>query len=166
MTQMISFLVAMDKNRVIGYNNDLPWRLPLDLKFFREVTTGHTIIMGRKTFDSIGRVLPKRKNVVLTRKEKEFPEGVHVIRDIETIYKWNDASPQEELFVIGGSEIFKQVFPHADRMYITYIDEVFVGDTFFPIFNEEEWSLTKKEKGIKNKENPYDYYFLQYDRKS
>lgn len=162
---MISFLVAMDKNHVIGYKNDLPWSLPLDLKFFREVTTGHTIIMGRKTFDAIGRVLPERENIVITRQDKDFPEGVQVINDVETIYEWNRDQPDKELFVIGGGHIFEQTFPHADRMYITLIDHEFDGDTYFPPFNEDEWTLTHKEKGIKNEENPYDYYFLQYDRK-
>lgn len=155
----------MDKNRVIGYKNDLPWSLPLDLEFFRKMSTGHTIIMGRKTFDAIGRVLPDRENVVLTRQDIEFPEGIKVIRDVETIIKWDRENPERELFVIGGEEIFKQTFDYADRMYITYIDHEFKGDTFFPPFNEEEWDLTKKEKGIKNEENPYDYYFMQYDRK-
>lgn len=163
---MITFAVAMDKNRSIGYENDLPWNLPLDLKFFREVTTGHTIIMGRKTFDAIGRVLPERKNVVLTRQQQsEFPEGVTVIHDIDEIYKWEKENPDEELFVIGGAELFKQTFPHADRLYLTYIDHEFKGDTYFPSFNKDEWELTHEEKGIRNEENPYDYYFLQYDRK-
>jgi len=162
---MISFLVAMDQNHVIGHKNDMPWHLPLDLKFFRELTTGHTIIMGRKTFDSIGRVLPNRENVVITRQTQDFPEGIKVIHDLNKIYEWDRAYPDEEYFVIGGGHIFEQVLPHADRMYITLIEDEFEGDTYFPQFNEDDWILTKKEKGIKNDENPYDYYFLQYDRK-
>lgn len=163
---MISFLVAMDKNNVIGHNNDLPWELPLDLKFFREVTTGHTIIMGRKTFDAIGRILPERKNVILTRRDaSEFPEGVVVIDDINEVYEWNKQNPEEEYFVIGGGEVFKQSFPYVDRLYITLIDHSFEGDVYFPKYNEDEWELTSEEKGIRNDENPYDYYFLQYDRK-
>lgn len=162
---MISLLVAMDRNRVIGYNNDLPWHLPNDLKFFKEKTIGHTIIMGRKTFESIGRILPKRKHIVLTKSDERFPSEVEVIRDIETVYQMNKKNEDEELFVIGGGDIFEQVLPLADRMYITKIEETFQGDTFFPKFSTEEWELVSKEKGTKDEKNPYDYYFLQYDRK-
>jgi len=154
----------MDKNRVIGLNNDLPWHLPKDLKFFKEKTIGNTIIMGRKTFDSIGRALPKRENIVLTRRTADFPAEVKVINNIDEIKKWNMDQPEKEYFVIGGAAIFEQVLPLADRMYITMIDETFKGDTFFPKFKEEEWELTSKIKGGKDENNPYDYYFLQYDR--
>ncbi|MUK87317.1 dihydrofolate reductase [Ornithinibacillus sp. L9] len=162
---MISLLLAMDRNRVIGANNDLPWHLPNDLKFFKEVTTGNTIIMGRKTFESIGRALPNRRNVVLSQKHTSFPEGVEVIRDVNTIIEWNKDNPEEEYFVIGGGALFEQVLPYADRMYITKIDESFDGDVLFPNFSEDEWTLTSEVKGDKNDKNPYDYYFLQYDRK-
>lgn len=163
---MISFIVAMDKNNVIGYNNGMPWDLPLDLQYFKEVTMGHTIVMGRKTFESIGRVLPGRKNVVLTRQQNiELPEDVVIIHDINEIYQWHEEKPEEEIFVIGGGELFKHVLPFADRLYITLIDHEFKGDTYFPSFNESEWDLIKKEKGEFNDENPYDYYFIQYDRK-
>jgi dihydrofolate reductase len=161
---MISLLAAMDKNRVIGLNNDLPWHLPNDLKFFKEKTTGKTIIMGRKTFESIGRVLPKRKHVVLTKQKLDFPKEVMVIHDLNEISEWNKTNPDKEYFVIGGSAIFNQFLPLADRMYITWIDEAFQGDTYFPLFDETEWTLTSKVKGKKDEKNPYDYYFLQYDR--
>lgn len=163
---MISLLVAMGKNHVIGFENDMPWHLPEDLKYFKEKTSGHTIIMGRKTFDSIGRVLPNRRNVVLTRQEIDFPEGIEVIQDIEMIYQWNKENPDQELFVIGGGNLYKQVLPYADRLYITEIDESFEGDTYFPTFEADEWVLTSKMNGIRNDRNPYDYSFLQYDRKS
>lgn len=163
---MISLLVAMDKNKTIGRNNDLPWRLPNDLKFFKEKSTGNTIIMGRKTYESMGAPLPNRKNVVLTKKQMDFPDEVEVIDDVDTIYEWNKTNPEKELFVIGGANIFEQVLPHADRMYITWIDEAFDGDTFFPSYSASDWELTSKEKGEKNEKNPYDYYFLQYDRKT
>ncbi|WP_373896134.1 dihydrofolate reductase [Virgibacillus natechei] len=162
---MISFMLAMDRNRVIGLNNDLPWHLPKDFRFFKERTSGHTVIMGRKTYDSLDGALPNRKNVVVTRKNMTFPEDVEVITDLKKIPEWNKSNPNEELFVIGGGNIFKQVLPYADRMYITFIDETFDGDAFFPEFNEEEWNITSREKGEKDDKNPYDYYFLQYDRK-
>lgn len=161
---MISLLVAMDKNHVIGFENDMPWHIPKDLKFFKEKTTGHSMIMGRKTFDSIGRVLPNRRNIVLTRKQKDFPEGIEVINDVQTILELNEANPKEEFFVVGGGDIFKQVLPYAHRMYITVIDESFEGDTYFPEFSKAEWKVTSTEKGIKDTKNPYDYNFLQYDR--
>jgi len=162
---MISLLVAMDKNHVIGFENDMPWHLPKDLKFFKEKTTGNIMIMGRKTYESIGRVLPNRRNIVLTRKLIDFPEGIETINDLKTIYQWNEENPDKEYFVIGGGNVFKQALPYAHRMYITWIDEAFDGDTFFPDFSEDEWKLTDKIAGEKNEKNPYDYYFLQYDRR-
>ncbi|MFC3038889.1 dihydrofolate reductase [Virgibacillus xinjiangensis] len=161
---MISLLVAMDRNHVIGHNNDLPWHLPKDLRFFKETSTGKTIIMGRKTFESIGKVLPNRTNVVVSRKGGDFPQGVEVISDLSVIKKWNEERPDEEFIIIGGGRIFEQAMDYVDRMYITFIDEVFEGDTFFPAFNKNEWRLTSKVKGDKDQKNPYHYYFLQYDR--
>ncbi|HEX6593506.1 MAG TPA: dihydrofolate reductase [Bacillota bacterium] len=163
---MISLLVAMSKNHVIGRNNDMPWYLPNDLKYFKEKTMGHTIIMGRKTFESIGRPLPGRKNVVITRsKTTTFPDEVEVIHDLKTVQTWNEKQPKEEFFIIGGGRIYKQMLPWADRLYITKIDESFEGDTYFPHFSEDEWTLTSSCKGIKDEKNRYDYYYLQYDRK-
>ncbi|PAV29451.1 dihydrofolate reductase [Virgibacillus profundi] len=162
---MISLLLAMDKNNVIGLNKDLPWRLPKDLRFFKEKTTGQTVIMGRKTFESMGGALPNRENVIITKKQSGFPENVKVINDLKTIKEWSKSNPDKEYFVIGGGNIFEQILDYADRMYITYIDEAFDGDTYFPGFPAEQWDLTSKVKGEKNDTNPYDYYFLQYDRK-
>lgn len=161
---MISLLVAMDKNHVIGFKNDMPWHLPEDLKYFKEKTTGQTIIMGRKTFDSIGRVLPNRRNIVLTRQKIDFPDGIEVIHDIKEIDQLNKERPDQELFIIGGGHLYKQVIAYADRMYITEINESFEGDTYFPTFTRNEWTLTSKIKGKKDENNPYEYYFLQYDR--
>ncbi|MBP1950765.1 dihydrofolate reductase [Virgibacillus litoralis] len=162
---MISLLVAMDSNQTIGAENDLPWRLPNDLKFFKEKSTGNTIIMGRKTYESMGRPLPNRKNVVITRQQIDFPDEVDVIDNVDMIREWNKENPEQEFFVIGGGIIFDQIMPYADRMYITWIEETFKGDTYFPEFSQEDWNLTSKVKGEKNEKNPYDYYFLQYDRK-
>lgn len=161
---MISLLVAMDRNQVIGYQDDMPWHLPNDLKYFKEQTTGQTIIMGRKTFESIGRVLPHRKNIIVTQQQDYRMDGAEVVHSLDKIYHWNKTNPDEELFVIGGGHLFKQILPFADRMYITKIDETFPGDTYFPNFNEADWILTKEEKGVKDEKNAYDYFFLQYDR--
>lgn len=162
---MISLLVAMDQNNVIGYDNDMPWHLPKDLKYFKETTTNHTIIMGRKTYESIGRALPKRRNIVLTRSQNNFPNDIEVIHDLEDIRKLNDAQPNEEFFVIGGGHLYKQVLPFADKLYITEIDATFKGDTYFPEFSSDNWEQISKVKGEKNETNNYDYYFVVYERK-
>nr|WP_223593265.1 dihydrofolate reductase [Neobacillus bataviensis] len=161
---MISFIVAMDENRVIGKDNQLPWHLPEDLKFFKRVTMGHPIAMGRKTHESIGRVLPGRENIIITRQKEYESEGCTVFTSVEEFVK-NCREQSDEIFVIGGAEIFKETFPYADRLYITHIYENFAGDTFFPEFDLEQWELTSCEKGIKDEKNPYNYEFRIYDKK-
>lgn len=160
---MISFLVAMDNKRTIGKDNDLPWHLPDDLAYFKRVTMGHPMVMGRKTYESIGRPLPGRENIILTRNKDYRAEGCTIVHTIEEVIDRH--RPDEELFIIGGAEIFNTTFSHADRLYITHIDDDFEGDTFFPEFDEQHWELVSKEKGIKNEKNPYDYYYLVYNRK-
>lgn len=161
---MISFIVAMDKQRGIGFKNGMPWYLPNEFKFFKEKTTGHTIIMGRKTFESIGRVLPKRRHIVLTRSDRSFPEEVEVEEDITQVLE-RYKNLEEEVFIIGGGHIFKETMPWADRLYVTHIDEVFDADVFFPEISSDVWKETSIEKGLKDDKNPYDYYFIQFDRK-
>ncbi|UOQ85833.1 dihydrofolate reductase [Gracilibacillus salinarum] len=163
---MISLLFAMGSNRVIGKDNDLPWHLPKDLKFFKDVTMNQTIIMGRKTFESMNGPLPKRDNIIVTRDKDYTARNSQVIHSIADIQQLNEEQPDKEWFVIGGEYIFEQVLPFADRIYMTYIDEAFDGDTFFPEFDESDWHQTKKEKGIKDENNNYDYYFITYDRKN
>lgn len=161
---MISLLFAMDQNRGIGYKNDLPWRLPRDLRFFKEKTTGQIIVMGRKTLDSMNGALPNRTNVVLTRDEAFQADSVTVLHDVADINELADKHSEKEIFVIGGSEIFSQTLEIADRIYMTYIEESFPADTHFPDFSLDEWQEISREKGIKDERNPYDYYFIQYDR--
>jgi dihydrofolate reductase len=158
---MISLLWAMDKNRGIGLNNELPWRLPEDLKYFKRVTMGKPIAMGRKTYDSIGRPLPGRENIVITRRQGLTIEGCTVIHDVKELVK----REEEELFVIGGAEIFKEILPYADRLYITEIYEEFKADTFFPEIDMSEWELIESTPGIKDEKNPYNYVFFVYQRK-
>ncbi|MEH7500510.1 dihydrofolate reductase [Neobacillus drentensis] len=162
---MISFIVAMDENRVIGKDNQLPWRLPEDLKFFKRVTMGHPIAMGRKTHESIGRVLPGRENIVITRQADYLSEGCTVFHSVEDFVK-DSKNKSDEIFIIGGAEIFKETFAYSDRLYITLIHEEFAGDTFFPEYDLSKWKLVSSEKGIKDDNNPYDYEFLIYERKS
>ncbi|WP_059170875.1 dihydrofolate reductase [Bacillus sp. FJAT-27445] len=162
---MISFIWAMDRNRVIGKENKLPWHIPEDLKFFKSSTMGHPIAMGRKTFVSIGRPLPGRENIIITRNKEYSNDGCTVLHSIEEFVEYCREN-EEEYFVIGGAEIFKEMFPYADKLYITLIHVEFEGDTFFPEFDLEEWELLSSEKGPRNEKNPYDYEFRIYARKT
>lgn len=159
---MLSGLVAMDKNRLIGRDNDLPWRLPADLAYFKKVTMGHPIVMGRKTFEAIGKPLPGRRNIIVTRNKQYKQPGCEVLYSIEDIYKVGGGT--EEVFVIGGAEIFKEVMPMMDRLYVTYIDEEFEGDTYFPNINDNEWRIISEEPGITDEKNLYHHRFVVYGR--
>jgi dihydrofolate reductase len=161
---MISFIVAMDERKAIGKNNNLPWHLPEDLKFFKRITMGHPIAMGRKTHESIGRPLPGRENIVITRNPDFQSEGCTVFHSVADFVAYCRQS-EEEIFVIGGAEIFKETFESADRLYITHIYHGFAGDTFFPEFEETKWELKSRTKGIKDEKNPYEYEFCLYERK-
>lgn len=161
---MLSLIVAMSKNNVIGKDNKLIWHLPEDLKRFKTLTTGKTIIMGRKTFESLGRVLPNRKHVVLTKSKDFFVENeqVEILHELSDINKYIDI--EEECFVIGGGKIYSQLMEKAKKLYITKIDEEFDGDTYFPEINEQIWKVVKREKGLKNSENPYNYEYIDYEK--
>lgn len=159
---MISMISAHDLNRVIGKNGDMPWHLPDDLKYFQKVTSGHSILMGRKTFESMNGPLKNRKNIVLTRDQDWQHEGAITVSDLEEGLKLLNESG--EGFVIGGGEIYKMALEKADRLYITLIHEEFDGDTHFPAYSEEDWKLSSRVKGEKNDKNPYDFEYLVYDR--
>lgn len=162
---MLSTIVAIAKNNVIGKDNKLIWHLPEDLKRFKKITTGKTIIMGRKTFESLGRVLPNRKHVILCN-DAELnieDENVVVLEDIKQLESY--IKSEEENFVIGGATIYKLLMPYVNKMYITHINEEFDGDVYFPEINENEWNIIEKEKGLKDEKNPYDYEYVTYIRK-
>jgi dihydrofolate reductase len=143
----LSLIVAMAQNRVIGVNNHLPWNIPEDLKRFKAITQGHPIIMGRKTFESIGKPLPKRTNIVVTREPTYRVEGGAVAHSFVEALDWARKSPgAEEIFCIGGSDIFKWSLPLAWRIYLTEIDWPFEGDTYFPTFPEDEYREVSKEQ--------------------
>ncbi|MDM5284956.1 dihydrofolate reductase [Peribacillus frigoritolerans] len=161
---MISLIVAMDQNRVIGKNNKLPWHLPADLQYFKKVTMGHPIVMGRKTFESIGRVLPGRENVIVTRNQEFKAEGCVVLHDIAQIKMFAD-NHEEEVFVIGGAEIFKEILPFTDRLYITEIHEIFEGDTFFPEIDENEWDEISSNPGSIDEKNRFAHDFIILQKK-
>ncbi|MFC5560328.1 type 3 dihydrofolate reductase [Ureibacillus thermophilus] len=158
---MISLIVAHDKNRVIGYNNQMPWHLPGDLKYFKETTMGKPLIMGRKTFESIGRPLPGRRNIVITRNKEYHHEGIEVASSLEEALKL--AGNAEEIMVIGGEQIFKLALPIADRLYITQIHHEFKGDTYFPEYGDE-WKIVSASEKYETKEG-YMYQYLVYERK-
>jgi len=159
---MISIIFAMGRNRVIGKDNNLPWRLPADLAYFKSKTIGHTVIMGRKTYESLGKPLPGRNNVVITRNRALEIEGCTVYSSIEEALRLGDS---EEVFVIGGADIYKSFLPYADKLYITSIDDTFEGDTFFPEIDYSLWRLVSDIPGEKNEKNPYMYSFLVYERR-
>ena len=161
---MLSIIVAVAKNNVIGKDNKLIWHLPEDLKRFKALTTGHTIIMGRRTFESLGRVLPNRKHVILCN-DMEMNvenENVEILEDISMLDKYINS--EEENFVIGGATIYKLLMPYANKMYITHINEEFDGDVYFPEISKDEWQIVEKEQGIKNEANPFDYEYVTYER--
>ncbi len=162
---MLSMIVACANGNVIGKDNKLLWHLPEDLKRFKEITSGKTIIMGRKTFDSLGRVLPNRKHIVLTRDTswKYDDENVEVINDVSKLDKYINS--EEENFVIGGAMIYNLLLKNTQKIYLTRIHKDFVGDAFFPKIKEEEWEKIDTKKGIRNEENPYDYEYITYIRK-
>ena len=162
---MLSIIVAVAKNNVIGTENKLIWHLPEDLKRFKRLTTGHTIIMGRKTFESLGRVLPNRKHIVLCNDAEMNidDENVEVIDSIDKIEKYENS--EEENFVIGGASIYKLLLPKASKLYITKINQEFDGDVYFPEINENEWKIVEREQGIKDEKNPYDYEYITYVRR-
>lgn len=162
---MLSIIVAVSKNNVIGKDNKLIWYLPEDLKRFKKLTTGHTIIMGRKTFESLGRVLPNRKHIVLTNNSniKIENENIEVINDIKLLDSYINS--KDENFIIGGAAIYRLLMPYASKMYVTKIYEEFEGDVYFPQIDTKIWQEVEREKGIKNEKNPYDYEYITYVRK-
>ncbi|MGN1329828.1 MAG: dihydrofolate reductase [Clostridia bacterium] len=162
---MLSIIVAKGKNNIIGNENKLVWSLPADLERFKKLTTGHVIIMGRKTFESLGRVLPNRKHIVFTQ-NPDFTvdnENVKIVHSMLEIKEYIDDN--NENFVIGGAMIYSLLMPHVTKMYVTEINKDFEGDTFFPKINLDIWQETKREKGIQDEKNKYDYDFVTYERK-
>lgn len=162
---MLSIVVAISENNVIGKNNKLLWHIPEDMKRFKELTTGHTIIMGRKTFESIGKVLPDRRHIILTR-DSEYVvnnENVDIVNDINELDSYIDET--EENFIIGGAIIYNQLIKRADKVYMTKIHKVFDGDAYFPKLSETEWKEVERKQGLKNEKNPYDYEYITYFRR-
>lgn len=161
---MLSIVVAKAKNNIIGKDNKIIWNLPEDLKRFKELTTGHTIIMGRKTFESLGEVLPNRKHIIFSQNPdfKVKDENVEVVHSLLQIQDLIEG--KEETFIIGGAMIYNFLMPYVKKMYVTEIDQEFEGDSFFPKINKDTWKEVNREKGIKDEKNNLDYEFVIYER--
>ena len=144
---MISLMVAHDPNRVIGKDNQLPWHIPEDLAYFKKHTVGKGIVMGRNTYESIGRPLPKRRNIVVTRNPEYQAEGIDVVHNLEEAVRLAEEQ-HEEVMVIGGEQIFRTILPKADRLYITLIKQEFDGDTFFPEYGSEWAVISESEEHV------------------
>jgi len=161
---LISIIAAMDRNRLIGNNNQLPWHhLPADLAHFKKITLNKPILMGRKTYDSIGRPLPGRENIVLTRSEGLEIEGVTVMNSLDAVIDYLSDTP--ELMVIGGSAIYELILPRVQRMYLSYVDGEFEGDAWFPEFDEMQWDISESITRPPDEKNRYGCRFVTYERK-
>ena len=167
----LSIIAAMSLNRVIGRENRLPWRLPSDWARFKKLTMGHCLVMGRKTFESIGRPLPGRTTVVLTRRRDYVPTGVPPgappgVQVAQSLEQALGMVSGEEVFITGGAELYRQTLGRAERLYLTLIKTTLEGDTYFPEFEEADWPLVSQQDHPADASNPYPYSFLVYERKN
>lgn len=160
----ISLIVAADENNGIGKDNQLLCHLPADLKYFKNLTSGHHIVMGRKTFESIGKSLPNRTNMVLSRNRMEQP-GIFVFSDTDQAIQFAADRNEQELFVVGGDSIYKQFLPQANCVYLTRIQHVFDADTFFPVLPQTDWKLTSNEHHLSDKKNAFGFSFQVFERR-
>jgi dihydrofolate reductase len=156
---MINIIVAYAKNLAIGKDNTLVWRQSADLKRFKELTTGHTVVMGRKTYESIGKPLPNRRNIVITRQDIKI-DGVEIVNSIEDI-----KNIKEDIFIIGGGEIYEKFIIFADRLYVTEIDCEIDADTWFPKIDLNLWEIDSVEKHLSDAKNEFNYNFINYLKK-
>jgi len=160
---IISLIAAMAKNRVIGYHNQLPWHLPADLKHFKAITLGKPIVMGRKTYESIGKPLPERMNIILSTNASYQAPGCYVVSNLDEAIQ--AASIAEEILIIGGARIYQAYLPLVQRMYLTFIDAEVEGDAFFPQFDEQTWNVVSKEDYLSDERNSYNYSFVVLERR-
>ncbi|MGY3852924.1 type 3 dihydrofolate reductase [Aeromonas aquatilis] len=161
----ISMIAAMAHDRVIGKDNQMPWHLPADLAHFKRVTLGKPVLMGRKTFESIGRPLPGRRNLVISRNPDYQAEGIEVVGSVEAAQALLAGSAVEELMVIGGGHLYAEMLPSADRLYLTQIDLAVEGDTRFPVFDDGQWQRVDSESHPADEKNPHPYRFETWQRR-
>ncbi|MEJ2759829.1 MAG: dihydrofolate reductase [Anaerolineales bacterium] len=142
---IVSLIAAISENGVIGKDGEIPWRLPADLKLFKTLTMGHHLIIGRRTYESIGKPLPGREMIVLTRKNDYIASGCQVASSMDEAMEIAEAAGDTEAFVAGGEVVYAQTLPIADRLYLSHIHATITGDTFFPAYDEQDWQITKEE---------------------
>lgn len=159
----LSIIVAMDHNRLIGRDNQLPWSLPADLQYFKATTMGKPIVMGRKTWESLGRALPGRQNIVITRNKGFMASGADVVHSLDEALK--QAGDADEVMIIGGANLYEQALPSVRRLYITRVDDVFEGDAWFPEFPEQNWRLVRSDTYEADEKNHHAYAFQLYERR-
>ena len=160
----ISLIVAMASNRIIGQDGQMPWHLSADLKRFKQITMGHPIIMGRKTYEAIGRPLPGRTNIIISRSSAYQPEGCVLVNSVEAAIE-HGCNLSDEVFVIGGAEIYKAALPLADNLYITQINKEFEGDTFFPEIDYKDWVEEQREEVSDNRAAGFSYSFVKLQKR-
>lgn len=159
----ISLIAAMDRNLVIGADNEMPWHLPDDLKFFKANTLNKPVIMGRKTFESIGsKALPKRRNLVISRRENYVAPGAEVFGSLEAAVK--SCSDADEIIIMGGGELYRQMLPYANKLYVTLVDADVAGDTHFPQWSESEWDEVSREKHPQDERHAFAFEFVILER--
>ena len=161
---IISLVAAASDNNVIGNNGQLPWKMPSDMKFFKDLTMGHVVIMGRKTYESMGKPLQGRKNIVVTRNKSFKAEGCIVLSSL--IEAFNVFTDEKEVFVIGGAQVYMQAMQKAHKIYLTRVHCTVEGDAHFVQPSEKEWVQTKYEKHLADTKNPYSYTFIELVRKN
>lgn len=162
---VISFIVAASENKVIGKDNKLPWCLPTDMRYFKNVTWGMPVIMGRKSFESLGKALKGRTNIVVTRNKDWKAEGAQTVQSIDNAITLAAQTDAKEIFIIGGAEIFRSALPSADRIYLTLVHGNFDGDAFFPDMEQDEWKLISNRDCKADDKNPYALSFQVWERK-
>ncbi len=159
---IVSIVVASAENNVIGNNNALIWHISADLKHFKQLTTGHTVIMGRKTYESIGKALPNRRNIVISRNPDFRPEGCVVVSSVDEALRL--AVNEEEVFIIGGGSIYREMWDRAERLYITLVHAVTEGDTSIPEIDPTRWKMVARQDFKAGEKDDYDYSFIDYQR--
>lgn len=164
---IVSAIAALSRNRVIGKNNDLPWKLPDDMKFFMETTRGHHVVMGRRNYDSLHekyKPLPQRTNIVITRQQNFKAPGCEVMHAVEPALDLARKNGESECFIIGGAEIYQLAMPYTTRLYMTEIEAVIEGDTFFPEFNPSDWKEISRQHHPADQRHAYAFDIVVYDR--
>ena len=157
-------MVARADNRVIGKDNNLVWHMPADLKYFKETTMGHYAIMGRKTYESVDKPLPGRTNIIVTRQPDYHRAGCIVVHSVEEAFRLGEENGQEEVFILGGSQIYELTIAMADRIYLTEIKAEFEGDSYFPEIDHSKWTEVKREAHEPDEKNPHPYAFVVLER--